>query len=60
MARETNGPSRLPTEADFSKLTLKNSSRPFDDGAALRHMEEIDEELGKIEEEMVEKLLKSA
>jgi hypothetical protein len=47
----------LPEMSALANLTLLNSSRPFDDGAAIRHLDAIEDEMTKADEAMIEKLL---
>lgn len=46
-----------PTLEALQKLTLENSSRPFDDDAALRRLNEVNAELVKADARLLDKIL---
>jgi hypothetical protein len=46
-----------PTLEALQKLTLKNTSRPFDDAAALQHLKEVNPELVKADARLIDKML---
>jgi hypothetical protein len=56
MVRE-RAPKPLPDVSALKKLTLKNSSRPFDDEAAVRHLHDVEDELAKADSALIDKLL---
>jgi gentisate 1,2-dioxygenase len=46
-----------PTREALQKLVLKNTSRPFDDDAALEHLRAIDSELVEADSRLIDTLL---
>jgi hypothetical protein len=55
--REKDGFRPIPKPDALKNLVLKNTSRPFDDDAALLHLREIDGELVKADAKLVDTLL---
>jgi hypothetical protein len=55
--RKRDGFRPIPGPEALERLVLKNTSRPFDDDAALLHLREIDDELVKADARLIDTLL---
>ncbi len=52
--RNRDGFRPIPEPDALEKLTLKNTSRPFDDRSALEHLREVDDELAKADARLID------
>ncbi|QQP90610.1 hypothetical protein IGS68_05035 [Skermanella sp. TT6] len=55
--RDKDGNQPLPALGALQELTLNNTSPPFDDAAACRHLHDLEPELAEADEALVLKLL---